>query len=67
MVWSKFFWANQSANTSFSKLFSVDTYMKETIETLRLFERDCMTTFINDEAKNKEDTLERRLNRLEEK
>jgi hypothetical protein len=41
--------------------------MKETIETLRLFERDCMTTFINDEAKNKEDTLERRLNRLEEK
>jgi hypothetical protein len=41
--------------------------MTETIETLRLFERDCMTTFLSEEAKNKEESLERRLHRLEEK
>ena len=46
---------------------SVDTFMKETIETLRVFERDCMTNFMADEAKNKEETLERRLQRMEEK
>ena len=41
--------------------------MRETIETLRVFERDCMTTFMADEAKNQEETLERRLQKLEEK
>ncbi len=47
--------------------FTVDTYMQETLETLTLFERDCMSTFQDNEEKKIEDGLGARIKKLEEK
>jgi len=41
--------------------------MKETMETLRLFFFFFIFTFMSEEFKNKEETLERRLQKIEEK
>ena len=41
--------------------------MKETLETLKLFEKDLMSTFIINETKEKEDSMDARIASLEEK
>ena len=41
--------------------------MRETVEMLRLFEKDCMETYITHEAKTKENSIDERLAVLEKK
>ena len=48
-------------------VISVDTYMRETLETLVLFEKDCMSTFLDKEEKKIGDGLGARIKKLEEK
>ena len=45
----------------------VDLYMQETIETLRLFEKDCMQVFLLEEDDKKHSSLEQRIRNLENK
>ena len=41
--------------------------MEETIAMLKLFEKDCMDTYLEREAKNKDASLDNRLDNLEKK
>ena len=41
--------------------------MQETIETLRMFEKDCMSLFLSEEANEKHNSLEQRIQNLENK
>ena len=50
-----------------SHYISVDLYMQETIETLRLFERDCMLAYVSEEANKRQSSMEQRIQNLEEK
>lgn len=45
----------------------VDSYMQEALETLQLFERDCMSTFVDLEEKAEEESMDQRIKLLEEK
>ena len=45
----------------------VETYIKETVEMLKLFEKDCMDTYVALEAKTKENSVDERLCVLEKK
>ena len=45
----------------------VEEYMHETVTMLKLFEKDCMETYVAQEAKNKENSIDERLAVLEKK
>ena len=47
--------------------FLVDLFMAETLNTLKLFERDIMSSFLTHEAKKVQGSLEARMLKLEEK
>ena len=46
---------------------SVDLYMQETIETLRMFEKDCTSIFVLREEAKEHNSLENRISNLENK
>ena len=52
---------------SYFIFLSVETYIKETVEMLKLFEKDCMDTYVALEAKTKENSVDERLGVLEKK
>ena len=45
----------------------VEEYMHETVTMLKLFEKDCMETYVAHEAKTKENSIDERLAVLEKK
>ena len=54
---------------SFIKIFLilVDTYMIETLNILKLFEKDCMETYRNEEKKKHAESMESRIDMLQKK
>ena len=45
----------------------METYIQETVAMLKLFEKDCMDTYVAQEAKTKENSVDERLSVLEKK
>ena len=47
--------------------FSVELYMQETIENLRMFEKDCTSIFVSAEESKEHNSLEKKIHNLENK
>jgi hypothetical protein len=49
------------------RIVTVDDYMQETVSMLKLFEKDCMDTYITHEKKKREESVDNKIASLEEK
>ena len=60
--------SNQSNDNDFDNLMSlVDTMMETTLETLKLFEKDCLNTYLKQKCDLENQQIDKRIQVIEEK